>query len=444
MKLTERAVKSTLFKMALPMLAGTIAMNAYNFVDTWFVAKLGTLPLAAMGFSFPVVMFITFIAGGISTGITAVTSSELGRSDRRAAARVVTHGIILIIIFSAILSIAGYLSIKPVFTKLGADSRTLPLINDYMKIWYLGAIFMAVPIMGNGILISLGDSKSASGFMVMGALLNCILDPIMIFGLAGFPALGILGAALATVVAQALSSFWLFYILIIKYKLFKIKQPEINLFLNSFKKIMRFAIPGSISMILMPLSSAVITRLISLHGNEAVAAAGAASRMEMLAFVIPMALGMSLIPFVSQNFGAEKISRICQAKRYSTRFAFIYGGCIALTFFFAAPALAGFFTSDSKVSSIFILYVRIISFGYGMMEIHRYSGFLMTGIHKPEYATLINILRVFILLIPLSYVGNKYFGITGIFAGRLLTDIVAGYIGYMCVSKMLVSCQNTV
>ena len=134
MKLTERAVKSTLFKMALPMLAGTIAMNAYNFVDTWFVAKLGTLPLAAMGFSFPVVMFITFIAGGISTGITAVTSSELGRSDRRAAARVVTHGIILIIIFSAILSIASFLSIKPVFTKLGTDSRTLPLINNYMKI----------------------------------------------------------------------------------------------------------------------------------------------------------------------------------------------------------------------------------------------------------------------------------------------------------------------
>ncbi|HPN31232.1 MAG TPA: MATE family efflux transporter [bacterium] len=436
-KLTESGVKSTLFRMALPMLAGTIAMNAYNFADTWFVSKLGTLPLAAMGFSFPVVIFLTFIAGGIGTGVTAVTSSELGRGDKNSASRIVTHGIIIILFFSIILTIAGYLSIEPVFTKLGADKMTMPLISDYMKTWYMGSAFMAIPFMGNGVLISLGDSKAASGFMVMGAAMNCILDPIMIFGWFGFPALGIFGAALATVIAQILSCMWLFYLLGVRYKLIRLKHLEFNLFKESFKQIMRFAIPGSISMILMPISSAVITKLISGYGREAVAAAGAASRVEMLAFVIPMALGMSLIPFVSQNYGAEKHIRIKKAKSYSTRFAFIYGACITGILFFAAPVIAGLFTADPKVSVVFILYIRIVSFGYGMMEIHRYSGFLMTGIHKPEYATLINMFRVIILLLPLSFAGNYFAGIKGIFAGRLITDLTAGAAGFVWITNML-------
>jgi len=296
---------------------------------------------------------------------------------------------------------------------------------------------MAFPMMGNGILIALGDSKAASRFMAFGALLNCILDPIMIFGWLGFPALGIWGAALATVISQAASSIWLFWLLSKKYDLLHIKISKADAFLRSCRRILGFAIPGSLSMMLMPISAGVITALISKHGNEAVAAASAASRIEMFAFVIPMALGMSLVPFVSQNFGAGRFDRIHQARQYSMKFAFWYGIGIALVFFFSAPFLARIFTEDAKVEGIFILYVRTVSFGYGMMEIHRYCGFFLTGIHKPVYATFLNGYRVLILLIPLSYLGSLYFGIQGIFLGRLITDVIAGITGFILVSKML-------
>lgn len=441
-KLTELSVKSTLFRMAFPMLAGTIAMNAYNLVDTWYVAKLGTIPLAAMGFTFPAVMMLTFIAGGIGTGVTTLTSHAIGCRDKRTASRIVTHGILLIILISGILSISGYLSITPIFKRLGADDQTLPLVRSYMSMWYIGAIFMAFPMMGNGILISLGDSKAASRFMVFGALLNCILDPIMIFGWLGFPALGIFGAALATVIAQCSSSILFFYFLSVKYHILTFKHPEINLFLKTSKSIMNFAIPGSISMMLMPISSAVITALTSRYGNEAVAAAAAASRTEMFAFVIPMALGISLIPFVSQNFGAGHFNRIQEAKNYSTRFAFIYGAFISLIFFAAAPILAKIFTKDAKVTEIFILYVRIISFGYGMMEIHRYCGFFLTGLHKPVFSTIINVIRVFVFLIPFSFIGSHYDGVRGIFIGRLITDVMAGIIGLIWITYLLNFKQN--
>ncbi|HEX3019786.1 MAG TPA: MATE family efflux transporter [Chitinispirillaceae bacterium] len=438
-KLTSEPVLKTLFRMAVPMLAGTIAFNTYNFVDTLFISKLGTIPLAAMGFTFPVVTFFTFIAGGIGTGVTTLTSHSLGRKNHKDASKIVTHGILMVIIISALISTIGFLTIKHVFTMLGADTQTLPLVSKYMRCWYTGAVFMALPMMGNGILISLGDSKAASSFMVLGAVLNCILDPVMIFGFAGFPAMGMFGAAFATVIAQAISTLWLAYLLIGKHKIFIIKNLPGSSFFHSCKNILRFAIPSILSMILMPVSSAVVTRLISTYGNEAVAAASAAGRVEMFSFIIPMALGMSLVPFVSQNFGGGHIDRIYQARRYSMRFAILYGIIVAALLFATAPFLATLFTNNSNVKNIFVLYIRVISFGFGMMEVHRYCGFFLTGIHRPVLSTILNMVRILILLLPLSFLGSSLFGIKGIFAGRLFTDLMAGTVGIITVAIILKS-----
>ena len=136
--LVQRGVRETLVRMALPMLAGTFAMNAYNLADTWFVSKLGTKPLAAMAFTFPVIALLTFVAGGVGTGVTALISHAIGRHDREDASRLVTHGIALTVTITTTGSIVGYLSINIIFGGLGADAQTLPLIGDFMRIWYLG------------------------------------------------------------------------------------------------------------------------------------------------------------------------------------------------------------------------------------------------------------------------------------------------------------------
>ncbi len=358
--LVRRGVRRTLFNMAFPMLAGTFAMNAYTLTDTWFVSRLGTLPLAAMGFTFPVIMLLTCVAGGLGSGITALVSHAIGRHNHVAAARVATHGIILTMATSAVISIAGYWSIGIIFAWLGADAKTMPLIGDYMRTWYIGAIFMSLPMIGNGVLISAGDSKAASRFMIMGTIINAILNPILIFGWLGFPALGIRGSALATVIAQASATIWLFCLLFRKHHLIAFANQGIKDWLASCRKIIRFGIPGILSMILMPVSAMVITSIVSGFGNEAVAACGAAGRIEMFAFVIPMALGMSMTPFVSQNFGAGRLDRVRESITLATRFAMLYGGGVAVVFFLCAPAFASVFTDDPKVANFLIAYIRII------------------------------------------------------------------------------------
>ncbi|MDD2709624.1 MAG: MATE family efflux transporter [Verrucomicrobiae bacterium] len=435
--LVQKSVRQTLLEMAFPMLAGTFAMNAYSLTDAWFVAQLGTLPLAAMGFIMPVIMLLTCVAGGIGTGITTLVSHAIGRHDQDAASRVVIHGLALTLGITTLITIAGYLSIDFIFARLGADAKTLPLIGDYMSTWYFGAIFMSLPMLGNGILISSGDSKAASQFMILGTILNAMLNPILIFGFPGFPPMGIRGSAMATVIAQAVSTAWLFHLLRHKHQLLKFEKNGLAGCLESFRKILSFGIPSSLSMILMPVSAGIITSILSRFGPETVAACGAAGRIEMFAFVIPMALGMSLTPFISQNYGAGRMDRIREAFTISTRFALIYGGGVAIVFFLCAPWFASFFTADPAVASTLVIYIRIISFGYGMMEVHRYCGFVLTGLHKPAFSTALNVIRALILLIPLACLGAHFGGVRGVFCARLATDLLAGSIGLICVRCVL-------
>jgi Na+-driven multidrug efflux pump len=231
------------------------------------------------------------------------------------------------------------------------------------------------------------------------------------------------------VVAQAVSTVLLFLLLYKKHHLLTFHNWRFGEYLASCRGILILGVPSILSMILMPVSAGVITKLLGRFGNEAVAAAGAAGRIEMFAFVIPMALGISLTPFVSQNYGANRLDRIREAFAVSSRFALLYGATMTVLFFSCARWLATIFSDDPKVIEVLVSYIRIISFGYGMMEVHRYSGFIFTGLHRAGSATIINAIRVLVLLIPLSYLGMYLGGVRGIFLGRLATDIMAGSIG---------------
>lgn len=436
-KLTQKPVLLTLFAMAVPMLGGTFAMNAFNLTDTWFVAQLGTLPLAAMGFSFPVVMFLVSITRGLGTGATAVVSHALGRHDDESAKRITTHTLILAALVVVCVSTGGLLTIKPVFTMLGAEPVVLPLIREYMTIWYLGVVFMVFPMMAGDIIRATGDTISPSLIMVISSVLNMILDPIMIFGWFGFPPMGIRGAALATLLSRAVSCFAVLWILVHRHHLLTLKIPSWRTMLASWQEVLNIGLPSSFSNILIPISGAVITRIVAQYGETAVAACGAASRIEMFAFMIPMTLGVSLVPFVGQNYGANRLDRVKDGQRYSYGFAFLFGIVIAIAFVIFSGHLARLFSQDQAVIAVLTRYLSIIPLGYGMMEIHRYSGFFLNGIKKPLHSTGVNVMRILGLLIPFSFLGGEFFGIEGIFWGRMMADIIAGCVGMVWANAIL-------
>ncbi len=440
--LTQGSVTRTLMRMAIPMLGGTLAMQAFNLTDTWFVAELGTLPLAAMGFTFPVVMLVGCLVRGLGIGATTQVSHALGQGNRDLARRVTTNAMILGLIAVVVISVLGVLTIDPVFRALGADEDVLPMVHEYMTIWYMGVAFMVLPMVANDAIRATGDTVRPSLLMMLGAILNMILDPIMIFGLAGFPAMGIRGAALATMLTRAATCVASLWILHRRHGLLLLSVPSLRDMLDSWRRVLAIGIPAALSSLLTPISSAIITRMVAQHGTAAIAATGAGGRIEMFAFMIPMCLGSSLMPFVGQNFGAKRLDRVREARRSSMTFAALFGLLTLVMFLVGAPFFAKLFSDDPEVIAILTRYLRIVCFGHGMMEVHRYAGFFLNGIHKPMHAMGVNVLRIVGLLVPLSVLGGYFFGLNGVFVGRMLTDIIAGSLGVVWSGAILNSLRS--
>jgi len=423
--------------MAVPMLAGTFALNAYNLTDTWYVSRLGTNALAAMSFTFPVIMLLGFVSRGVATGTMSLVAHALGGKKQEVAARMTTHAIILITLISVVLSSIGMMTIKPLFTRLGASGEVLALTRGYMGIWYFGMIFLGIHMLLGDIIMGAGNTKMASLLMVSGTVLNFILDPIMIFGLLGFPKMGIRGAALATVLAEAAVMAAALFIVHRRHRLITRMSLTLRRITVSWRKILRLGIPSMLSWVLMPVSAAVIVRIVAGYGHEAVAACGVAGRIEMFAFMIPMTVGMSMVPFVAQNYGAKRFDRIAAARRGTLIFALAYGLFSAVVFFLVVRHLAGLFTKDPNVARILVKYICMTCFGYGFLEMHRYAGFCMTGLHRPMATAMLNAVRMVFLLIPLAIAGSWLFGLAGVFIGRLLSDIISGIIGVAWSAKVL-------
>ena len=435
--LVKDRVSSTVIRMAVPMLAGTFAMNAYNLVDTWFVSRLGTNALAAMSFTFPVVMLLGFIMRGLGTGAMTVVAHALGRGKQKTAARITTHAAFLSSSVALALTVIGLLTIKPVFMRLGAEGQTLALTQQYMSIWYYGLVPRVLHMMFADVIIGTGHTKAVSFLMVFGTVLNFILDPIMIFGLWGFPSMGIRGAALATVISETIILIAVFLFVHRRYHLIVFASHSLGRIAASWRRILYIGVPTTLSSVLVPLSAMIVIKIVSGFGEAAVAAVGVASRIEMFAFMVPMTVGMSLVPFVAQNYGAGRFDRIKTVRKGAMLFALSFGFIIAAVFLFVARPLGKLFSSDPEVINILVRYIYITCFGYGFLEVHRYATFCFTGIHKPLFSASLTAIRVVVLMIPLAYFGARLFGINGIFWGRLLTDILSAVIGIIWTGRII-------
>jgi Na+-driven multidrug efflux pump len=273
--------------------------------------------------------------------------------------------------------------------------------------------------------------------MVASTLFNVFFDLGFIFGHFGLPRMGIAGAALATIISQAIALASALFLLNHKIRLMVFSAATVKEILTTWLKTLKFGLPGALGLMLNPLAAGIITKLVAGYGNAAVAASGVAGRIEMFAFMIPMTVGMSLMPFIAQNYGAGRMDRIRAARKGTMLFAALYGIFIALLFVIFAGPMARLFSDEKAVIDVLKAYIYITCAGYGMLEVHRYSGFCMTGTHEPLRASFLNIIRIGILLVPLSLLGGALFQLNGIFLGRLLTDLTAGSIGNWWSARML-------
>ncbi len=437
-KLTTGKILPQLIKLTIPMMAGMAGMVVFNLVDTFYIGQLGAEQLAAMGFTFPVVMVLTSISIGLGMGASAVISKEIGKGSTENVRNLATNALLLGFPIVAIFALIGSLTIEPLFRMLGAEGATLGYIKEYMRIWYIGVPFVVIPMIGNNIIRATGDMKTPGLIMISIAILNTILDPLLIFGLGPFPEMGISGGAIATVFSRAVGMTLAFVVLVKREKLIRFVIPKARDLFESWKKILFIGIPASLAKLIIPLSMGIVTRFVSSYGNNAVAGFGVATRLEALAMMLLMALSTVLVPFTGQNSGAGKMDRVVKALKISYIFSFIWGIFMFVLFLFTGEFLAGLFNKDPVIIKTVVLYLNIVSISYGFQGFMIISSAALNGIHKPIHSSILSISRMFVLYVPLALIGEKLFDLKGIFLAGSVANLGAGMLSLLFVYKQIV------
>ncbi|WP_234249914.1 MATE family efflux transporter [Billgrantia desiderata] len=435
-ELLEGPIALTLLRKCLPVVGGMLAMMSFNLVDTWFIARLGAEPLAAVSFTFPVVFAVISLAIGLGIGTSAVVARLLGRGDHDTVRRRATDAALLALAVGVVLSLLGLATLEPLFRLLGADATLMPHIHDYMGIWYLGAAALIVPRVLNSVLRAQGNTLIPGLMMALAALLNGLLDWLLIFGVGPLPALGVQGAALATVLSWSAMTAALFWQRELR-ECLDLRHLTPSGLLASWRELGRIAVPAAITSVFTPLALALVTRIVAGHGHHAVAGYGVGTRIEAIAQIGVLALSMTLPPLVSQNAGAGQHERVRRAIFGCFVFVLVWQFGIWLLLQLLAPWLVASYTPGGEMSEVLRSFLWWVPLGLGAQGVVILAVSSFNALHEPARAMRLSVVRLFLLTVPLAWLGGVLGGVEGIFIGLFLANVAVGLVAWGALRRRL-------
>ncbi|NLS14005.1 MATE family efflux transporter [Vibrio sp. SM6] len=426
--LLSAPIAKTLRTLTTPMVFGMVAILLFNLVDTFFISMLGTDALAAASFTFPITFALNCITMGVGVGLSTSIGHTLGQGDTRRAAQLTIHGILLALLLVTFAAQVLLLGLAPLFTLMGAEPNLLPLIHDYLVIWLIAIPLLVVPMTANSAIRATGDTKTPAMIMVIAGLINGVLDPLLIFGIGPFPQWGIQGAAIASAISWAgalIGSTW-----VLQRRVHLISWPHWRDILPDWRHIMSIATPAAMANLLNPLCGALLMMLLAKQGTEAVAAFGAAQRIESILLLVMMALGSALTPFMAQNLGAKQPQRALAGWFLSMRFALVFQGVIFIMMVPLSVPLSALFSDDLGVRQTLWHYLLIVPASYGCQGIMMLLVSGLNAMVEPLKAFFWSALRLFVFTLPSAWLGSKLAGIEGLFVGMALGNVIGGLLGY--------------
>ncbi|MDD6483088.1 MAG: MATE family efflux transporter [Clostridiales bacterium] len=410
-KMGVMPINKLLISMALPMMISMLVQALYNVVDSMFVAKLSENALTAVSLAFPMQNLMISTAVGIGVGINALLSRSLGQRDYEKADKTAVNGVFIELIAFFIFLILSFTVIRPFYITQSGEGEITELGVQYLSIVTGCSLGLFVQIGFERVLQATGRTVYTMITQGTGAVINIILDPIMIFGLLGFPKLGVAGAAVATVIGQIVAGI---IAVIINHK----KNPDVTFKIRGFRPdggVIRTILSVGIPSMLMASVSSVMTfclnKILIVFSSTAVAVFGVYFKLQSFIFMPVFGLNNGMVPIVSFNYGARERHRIMQTVKYSLCYAFgiMFLGFLVMQIF--PQGLFMLFNASADMLSIGVPALRIISISFllagGCVVI--ISVFQALG--KGVLSMLVSFTRQIIVLVPVAYVLSRFHNI---------------------------------
>ncbi len=438
--------KKAIIKLAIPMFIAMSAQTLYNLADAIWVSGMGSDALAAVGFYFPFNMFLIAISTGIAVGAGSAISRAIGAKNQEESNQTSLHGLYMSMIIGIVFTLFFTFFTKQLFAHMGAGD-TLGLAVQYGQIMFAGSIITFFQGLASTYLRSEGDANRSMNVMILGAIMNIILDPFFIYtykiqlttnrffnlGLGW----GVAGAAIATVLSMFISSIPLFYWLFIKkdtyikfhFKNFKLKKDIIFNILN-------VGIPASLSQVSMSIMMYFITLIItSVNNTDGVAIFTAGWRVVMLAIMPLIGISTAVIAVCAASYGAKEYEKLYDAYIYSIKISIFLMLLISSLTYILAPYISRIFTWSTTSKEILpglIKMNRILCLYYPFVPLGMHTASMFQGIRKGFIALVITFIRTLLLVLPFAalFAIILKFNLEGIWSGLALGNSLAGIVSF--------------
>lgn len=431
MNFTRGSIPKHLLLFSWPMFVGNLLEALYNLVDSvWVGHFVGPHGLAAVSVSFPIIFALISLVMGVAMATTTLVSQYTGAGQRDMVQRVISNSMVLLVFLGIASAAVGILAQRPLLELVNTPAEVIDMASSYLRIFLLGLPFMFLYHVIGAILRGLGDSRTPLRFLIYATVINIVLDPILIAGFGPIPAMGVGGAALATIIAQAIAAY-ISVMYLLRSGMLQVKTWRLDLPLS--KETFRIGIPAGLQQTVVSFSIMAVSAIVNLYGADVVAGFGAATRLEQFALLPGLSVGLAVSALVGQNLGAGLHNRVSQVVRWSS----ILGGAIAgtvsvIAFFFPKPLLA-LFTTDQQVLAYGADYLKIVAWAYIPYALIFTLGGVMRGAGDTTATMLITLGTLWFVRVPLAWFlsGPAGAGIQGVWWAMLVSPIAGALLNYL-------------
>lgn len=390
----------SMWKMAMPIIAGMMVQTLFNVVDIMFIGWLGADEVTAVAFVSPLFFIIIGLGVGIGTGTTATIAQYIGQKDKENAEKTASQTILIGFLSTIFLTVLGVIYGEGLLSILGAEGEILSIAYSYLRILTFGLGLVIFSMFFRAILAGEGETKIPMIIGLIGTVLNLILDPILIFTFD----YGVRGAAFATIISQiAMVVSYLFIIFVKKstYISFNIRNLSLDNYIIS--KIFQIGIPSSLSMLIISFGQVVMNKILVNYSTEAVAAYQIVSRLDMLLFMPILGIAISLTTIVGMFYGAKEYKKLLSVVYYGINRAVIITTISVILFFMLAKNILPIFSSNLMVVDIGVTYLKVIILAYPAVGISVICSRVCQALGQGVPLLITTTTRVLILTAPLSY-----------------------------------------
>lgn len=416
--------------LAIPMTLAQLVQMAYNLVDRIYIGHLpgtSSIALTGLGLTFPIITIIMAFTNLFSTGSVALYSIARGKQDAAAERRYMENAFLLLLLTSVVVMVLCFVFMHPILYLFGASDETYPYSAAYLRIYLIGTPLVMLATGMNGFINAQGYGKTGMFTILIGAIINIILDPVFIFVLD----LGISGAAIATVISQLLSVIWVMAFLTSRRSLTPLRVRQARIDLTATKQITQLGIAGFVMQATNGIVQVAANNMLGIYGGDIYI--GIMTVLNSVRDVVSLPLHgftNAAQPVIGYNYGARKLGRIRQIIRFTTPVTVVYMALCWLIIFLLPQPIMHVFNSDPELLAKGTPAMHLFFFGFFFMAFQSVGQSTFVGLGKSKQATFFSLFRKVIIVVPLTIILPRIggLGVMGVF----LAEPISNFIGGLC------------